>query len=29
MNMVQTAGGNTSTLGAIYERGLVGSYQDW
>lgn len=30
MNMVPTAlGGNTSTLGAIYERGLIGSYQDW
>jgi hypothetical protein len=29
MNMVPTVGGNTSTLGAIYERGLIGSYQDW
>ncbi|GJN21832.1 hypothetical protein PR202_gb09349 [Eleusine coracana subsp. coracana] len=29
MNMVPTAGGNTTTLGAIYERGLIGSYQDW
>ncbi|XP_062222460.1 probable methyltransferase PMT15 [Phragmites australis] len=28
MNMVPTVG-NTSTLGAIYERGLIGSYQDW
>ncbi|KAL6633791.1 hypothetical protein ACP70R_026462 [Stipagrostis hirtigluma subsp. patula] len=29
MNMVPTAGGNTSTLGVVYERGLIGSYQDW
>jgi hypothetical protein len=29
MNMVPTSGGNTSTLGAIYDRGLIGSYQDW
>ncbi|AQK73504.1 Generic methyltransferase [Zea mays] len=28
MNMVPTVG-NTTTLGAIYERGLIGSYQDW
>ncbi|CAL4884649.1 unnamed protein product [Urochloa decumbens] len=30
MNMVPTIDTNTtSTLGAIYERGLIGSYQDW
>ncbi|CAO2048001.1 unnamed protein product [Urochloa humidicola] len=29
MNMVPTIGNTTSTLGAIYERGLIGSYQDW
>ncbi|AQK45443.1 putative methyltransferase PMT15 [Zea mays] len=28
MNMVPTVG-NSTTLGAIYERGLIGSYQDW
>ncbi|XP_066348957.1 probable methyltransferase PMT15 [Miscanthus floridulus] len=28
MNMVPTVG-NSTTLGIIYERGLVGSYQDW
>ena len=29
MNMVPTAVGNSSALGVIYERGLIGSYQDW
>ncbi|CAL5018853.1 unnamed protein product [Urochloa decumbens] len=29
MNMVPTVDGNRTTLGAIYERGLIGSYQDW
>ncbi|CAN6246596.1 unnamed protein product [Urochloa humidicola] len=29
MNMVPTLGNTTTTLGAIYERGLIGSYQDW
>uniref|UniRef100_A0A0E0KU44 Methyltransferase n=1 Tax=Oryza punctata TaxID=4537 RepID=A0A0E0KU44_ORYPU len=28
MNMVPTVG-NSTTLGVIYERGLIGSYQDW
>lgn len=28
MNMVPT-GGNSTTLGVIYERGLIGNYQDW
>uniref|UniRef100_A0A0E0K3J6 Methyltransferase n=1 Tax=Oryza punctata TaxID=4537 RepID=A0A0E0K3J6_ORYPU len=28
MNMVPTVG-NSSTLGVVYERGLIGSYQDW
>lgn len=28
MNMVPTVR-NSSTLGVIYERGLIGSYQDW
>ncbi|AQK54248.1 putative methyltransferase PMT15 [Zea mays] len=28
MNMVPTVA-NATTLGAIYERGLIGSYQDW
>jgi hypothetical protein len=28
MNMVPTLG-NSSALGVIYERGLIGSYQDW
>lgn len=28
MNMVPTVG-NSTTLGIIYERGLIGSYQDW
>lgn len=28
MNMVPTVG-NSTTLGVIYERGLIGNYQDW
>uniref|UniRef100_J3LFT6 Methyltransferase n=1 Tax=Oryza brachyantha TaxID=4533 RepID=J3LFT6_ORYBR len=28
MNMVPTVG-NSTTLGVVYERGLIGSYQDW
>lgn len=28
MNMVPT-GGNSTTLGVIYERGFIGNYQDW
>jgi hypothetical protein len=28
MNMISTVG-NSSELGVIYERGLIGSYQDW
>lgn len=29
MNVVPPASGNASTLGVVYERGLIGTYQDW